>query len=506
MALAATVPAALVWPALILLHRQVLGLPYFWDEAGYYIPAAFDTFCSGSLIPSTTLTNAHPPLPQLYLALWWRIAGFSNEVTRVAMLLVAAFAVTEVWRLARIVANHQVATASAVLFGIYPVFFAQSSLAHADLPATAFTLLGVRFYFSDKKAWATVIAFSLAALSKETAIVTPLALLGWELLVLRRRREGAIGRSLMLLLPCIPLALWFAYHYAKVGFIFGNPEFVRYNVSATLDPLRMLLAAAQRLWQVAGHMNMFLLTGAMIAAMLLSPLRYCGVERPRIAVPIQLAMLAVILGHIILHSVIGGAVLARYLMPAMPLLIIIATSTLWRRVREWRFIVAGIAIAFVAGWFVNPPYRFAPEDNLNYSDFVRLHQRGAAFIQQHHKGTKVLTAWPASDELTKPELGYVVAPLNVVRIKNFSAEEILLARQSTAYNLVFAFSSKYEPQKQLIQWDFWERSNKAFFDYHRDLEPQAIATSLGGKVVWQERQNGQWAAVIEVPRSMVARR
>jgi len=33
------------------------------DEAGYYIPAAWDFFRTGSLIPITTLTNAHPPLP-----------------------------------------------------------------------------------------------------------------------------------------------------------------------------------------------------------------------------------------------------------------------------------------------------------------------------------------------------------------------------------------------------------------------------------------------------------
>ncbi len=56
-------------------HATLLRLPYYWDEAGYYIPAAWDFFRTGSLIPSTTLSNAHPPLPSIYLALWWKLGG-----------------------------------------------------------------------------------------------------------------------------------------------------------------------------------------------------------------------------------------------------------------------------------------------------------------------------------------------------------------------------------------------------------------------------------------------
>ena len=49
------------------------GLPYFWDEAGYYVPAARDLLLSGSLIPHTTVSNAHPPLVMAWIALWWKV-------------------------------------------------------------------------------------------------------------------------------------------------------------------------------------------------------------------------------------------------------------------------------------------------------------------------------------------------------------------------------------------------------------------------------------------------
>ncbi len=62
-----------VFTALYASHFTLLRLPYYWDEAGYYIPAAWDFFRTGSLIPITTLTNAHPPLESIYLALWWKV-------------------------------------------------------------------------------------------------------------------------------------------------------------------------------------------------------------------------------------------------------------------------------------------------------------------------------------------------------------------------------------------------------------------------------------------------
>jgi len=62
------------------------------------------------------------------------------------------------------------------------------------------------------------------------------------------------------LLPVVPLAGWYAYHYAKTGFLLGNPEYFRYNVAATVNPLRIPLAFAMRLWQVFGYFGLYLLT------------------------------------------------------------------------------------------------------------------------------------------------------------------------------------------------------------------------------------------------------
>jgi hypothetical protein len=171
----------LFFVTLFALHAPLLRLPYFWDEAGYYIPAAHDLLTSGSLIPHSTLSNAHPPLVMAWLALAWKVLGFTPAVTRTGMLLIAAFALLGVFRLAQRVANSEVAIASTICTALYPVFFTQSSLAHLDLAAGAFTFWGLLAYVEDRRP-AIVVWFSLAVLTKETAIVAPLAVFAWELL------------------------------------------------------------------------------------------------------------------------------------------------------------------------------------------------------------------------------------------------------------------------------------------------------------------------------------
>ena len=516
----------LFFAGLVALHYSLLSLPYFWDEAGYYVPAAHDLLQTGSLIPRSTPSNAHPPLVMAYLALWWKIAGYAPIVTRLAMLLVAAFSLLGLFRLAQRVANTQVAIASTLCTALYPVFFTQSSLTQVDLAAAGLIFWGLLAYVEDRRAVA-LIWFSLAALAKETAILAPAALLFWECSAgipstsLRTglpaagddahthgRRDGGAtfpsAKSLLLLVPAIPLALWYAYHRLRTGFVFGNPEFFRYNVQATMHPLRIALALLMRLWQLVGYMNLYPLTLAALAAMWLPPLRDHGPgktePRPRIALDIQLAFLAVIVTYSLAMAVIGGAVLARYMLPVVPLGIVVCLSTLWRRVRLWRGVVALALLALVAALFVNPPYGFSLEDNLAYRDYILLHQRAETLLEARYPMAHVLTAWPASGELSQPSLGYVTRPMHVVQIENFTVEELMsAAEQRSNFEVALVFSTKYEPRHPLLaDWRSWQRIKKEYFGYYRDVPPAAAAQILGGHLVYTEFRNGQWVGVIEM--------
>ena len=533
---------ALFFAVLFALHIPLLHLPYFWDEAGYYVPAARDLLLTGTLIPHSTPSNAHPPLVTAYLALAWKAVGYAPVVTRTAMLVVAAFSLLGVFRLAQRVANTEVAVASAVCTALYPVFFAQSSMAHLDLAAAGLSFWGLLAYVESRR-WATALWFSLAVLAKETAVLAPLALCAWELLgtllTLRKERDretasqsvfrpaGAERSSLShlrlapwaaflrrvaapngeLLIPLIPLTLWYAFHYERTGFVFGNPEFFRYNVQSTMQPLRVLLALGLRLWQVVGYLNLYFLTLAAMLAMWLRPLRDNGEERGRISLDVQFSFLAIIAAYVGAMAVVGGAVLARYMLPVIPLVVIIFVSTLRRRVRLWRGVVAIVVLAFVAALFVNPPYGFSIEDNLAYRDYILLHQHAEDFVEARYPMARVLTAWPASDELTRPYLGYVTRPMRVLRIENFTVEQLRAASGlGSSFDVALVFSTKYEPPHPWFEgWRTWQRWKTEFFGYHRDAPPAVAARILGGRLVYNDLRFGQWIGVIEIEQVEGAR-
>jgi 4-amino-4-deoxy-L-arabinose transferase-like glycosyltransferase len=511
-------PLRLIFPllfvAVYLSHLTLLRLPYYWDEAGYYIPAAYDFFRTGNIIPTTTVANAHPPLPSLYLAFWWKSA-YTPAVTRTAMCLITAIALLAVYRLGMLLNGRQrVAATATLLTAIYPVWFAQSTLAHADMFAAAGTLWGLAFVFAAQRRphnlWAAAACFAVAAWCKETAIVTPLAIALWQgyqwLRTPAASRQPHLRIALAMLAAPVSLAAWYAWFYHRTGFLFGNPEFVRYNATANLSPVRIVLALAHRLLQLFAHMNMFVPVVCMLAAMLLLPLREAGGGlRPRIAPADQAMIYAVMLGNVLFFSVMGGALLTRYLLPLFPLVLLLCVSTFFRRVPYWWGLVMLSAAAFIIGLFVNPPYKFAPEDNLNYADVIRLHQQAIRQIVVHFPGSTVLTAWPATDELTKPELGYVRKPVPVVTIANFSLPEIQKAAgENQNFTVGFAFSTKYDPPRLMSLGARNEALDTRFFDFHRDLMPAAIAHILGGRVVWREDRQGEWAAVLHFDRPQVA--
>jgi len=500
----------LIFVAIFLMHAPLLRLPFFWDEAGFYVPAAYDLAHSHTLIAKTTLDTGHPPLSAAYLALWFTVSGWKPAVARVAMLLLAAFALTNIFMLARRLVGTAVAVATTIATAVFPIFFVQSSLTHADLMAAAFTLWGIRLYI-EGRVWPSQLAFCLAVLSKETAVITPLALALWELLQPQGNNSGSrIQRAAIACVPILPLLGWLLYHHHATGRFFGNADFYQYNVTQALNPLRFLLALLQRTWHLFGIMNMLALTAATAVAMFFPPVADSTdgstIVRPRIAVPVQLQFALIMLAHLLTFSLLGGALLTRYLLPAYPLVIMVGMSTLHRRINRWEWPAAFMVIVFVLGLFFDPPYRFAPEDNLTYKDFIDLHFKAAKFLEQHEQGSTVLTAWPASDELTRPYLGYVGQSFSLVQVDDFTVEQIIKARQMRAkYQVAYLFSTNNDVPPW-IHSASWEKLNRRFFGSHVDVSPELAAEFLHGKIVFLARSKAEWVAILEMdqPSSVAA--
>jgi len=251
------------------------------------------------------------------------------------------------------------------------------------------------------------------------------------------------------------------------------------------------------------HMNMYVPVLATLAVILMPHTR----RRTRTATwPVLTALCVVIAGNAIAFSILGGALLTRYLLPLFPVVLLICVA-IWQTRGRVLWPLAGLtAVGFIIGLWINPPYSIAPEDNLTYADMIVLHQQAIALIDKQFPSATVLSAWPATTEMQHPELGYTPTPIKVVAIDNFSrAQVVRAATDPGAYDTALIFSTKWVPRLGWLNLGrASESSDTQFFDFHRDVSPREAAAILQGQIVWQGYRNGEWAAVLRFPRAVEA--
>jgi 4-amino-4-deoxy-L-arabinose transferase-like glycosyltransferase len=459
---------------LLAAHAPLLNLPYYWDEAGQFVPAALDIFQRGAWIPHSAIPNVHPPGLMAYLAAVWTLFGYSIPASRIAMLLLAAAAAAVAFllsiELSRGSTGAPAFTAIALLV-VSPLFFSQSMLAQLDMPATCFTCLALLLFLQNRFR-ASAITCAVLVMVKETGIVAP-ALFGCWLLAERRVK---IAFWYLLPLPC--LAIWLVALHHATGYWFGNSEFTRYNLVETLNPARFLLALARRVYYLFISSGHIIGTVALIYAFRRTPLLR---DRPwRIAASLVAA-------QILMVSLLGGAVLERYLLPVLPIVyaaFALSTRSLTRNGRL--AVLIGMLACLVAALFIDPPYPFPLENNLAFVSFVSL-ERDAAASAELEDGV-IATAFPVSNALRRPELGFVGRPLRVREMADFRREDVMQLRENMPA-AVIVFDPVHDPFG-LFNVGWIRELMTRYYDYQPRMTPDEIAEALSMKVGQQWNSRG----------------
>lgn len=508
------VGAAIVFVLVVAAHATLLRLPYYWDEAGYYIPAAYDFFKLGKLIPVSTLTNAHPPLPSIWLAGWWNVFGYAPLTTRIAVACVATIALTGIYCLARNLAGRAAGLVVAALTAIYPIWFAQSTLAQADIFAAAAVMCALAEYAGRARPWVLAALLTLAVLSKETAIITVFVLGVCECVRAltahgpARRRHWATAA--VMFVPLTALLLWYGFHFHETGHIFGNPEYLAYNAKGTMNGPHVLLAFLHRAWHVLGHMGMFLPVLIAIAAWaLLEPRIRRGDHASEAVVRISRAtawaLFAVAAANLLEFCILGGALLTRYLLPIYPL-VLLACVMLWRKYLRWWGLAAAVtAVGFLLALELPAPYSAAPEDNLAYRDFTVLEQQGIAAVLRAQSNPTVLAMWPTTDYLTKPYLGYVTQPVAVVAIPNLRPASVIDAMEQRDYTAALLYSAWDRPSRGGIAPTLMGALDARYLDYKPAMDLASAAYLLHGETIWSAHHKTNAAIALSFPHVIDAK-
>jgi hypothetical protein len=463
---------------LILAHLPLLQLPYYWDETGQFIPAATDLYHSGALIAHSATPNVHPPGVMAWLALFWHLVGFGIPVTRVAMLFLAAFGALASFLLAIELSRGSPGSPAFIavaLLCISPLFYAQAILAQLDMPAMGFTALALLLFLQDRFRASALTCVALV-LVKETGIVVPLVFALW-LLAERDPQRDNRSAALWFLLPAGTLALWLLALRHYTGHWFGNSEFTDYNIFYPLNPARFLFALARRIYYLLIGSGHFIGAVALFYAWKRMPLLRDRSWR------IAFTLLA---AHVLFVTALGGAVLERYLLPALPILYA-AFAVSFRALPEQnrRVALLSLVACLVTASFINPPYPFPFENNLMFVTFVDI-EREAAFAADTYS-TPVTTTFPMSAALTHPDNGYLLLPHKVHEIPDFRPSTIA-ALTTNPPPLMLVYSTETDPwhirQTRAFQWFFGR-----YYNYERPMSALEIAALFRLRIArtWEGR-------------------
>jgi hypothetical protein len=457
------------------MHLPLLRLPFFWDELGQFIPTALDLLRTGAWIAHSTIPNVHPPGVEAYLVLWYKLFGFSIPLTRIAMLLLASLGLLLSFLLA-IELSRGTEGAPAFLPPIFllvsPLFYTQSMMAQLDMPAMVFTLLALLLFIKNRYVEAAAASIVLV-LVKETGIVAPLIFF----LVLLSRRQWA--RAAYFIAPAAALGAWLLVLHHGTGYWLGDPGFAHYNVAYSLNPVRMALSLARRIYYL------FFAEFRWIGTLVLLAAHHRAIVFRNPAWRIAIAVAA---SNVLLVSIFGGAELERYLLPVLPIFYIAVSVALTYLPRWSRLAVPpALAIALLANLFWDPPYPFPYENNYSMVAFVKLQAAAAQFAEENLRRRTIATAWPYTAALERPDYGFVQHKLHVIETHDFH-ESSIRALPPENFDALIVYTRTWAPRGGVISIPIVRRFLTRFYDWQPDISSEQCA-QLGLEPVasWQLR-------------------
>ena len=429
--------------ALLLVGVAPLETPYWWDAAAVYVPGSQWVESHGfaafpGVFPSL-LHRGHTTLFYLLTAGVFRLFGSEPPIGHAVVLGFATATLALTYALGARLFGRPAGVAAALLLGVSPLFLTMSSQVLPEIPLAALTAASL-YAFSRGAHGSAALLGVLVVLTKETGVSCPLAIAGALMLEAgwRHRRAPGSWRPLarpiaIAFVPVAALAAYFVWQRVAEGWwvlpyhaeLFGlEHDYVRQGAGV----FRSMLLADGR-W-------LALLGAAAIGA---ARLRWmpetfapdpAPLEAEQTGAPARwvvcVALVLVFLANQGFFTQMWF--LERYALTAHPGLAVLLGGLLvpaaWASTRARTLTALGAAVVLATGAMATAG-RAAGDDyasgetTFRYLRMVEAHRAIYAHLEAREVAPVVLTTWPMTDELRKPELGWVTRPYAAVGLSGY---------------------------------------------------------------------------------------
>lgn len=219
--------------------QQIVGNPalHTWSNIFHAFTSDVWSFQRGTLMANTPLPY-YRPLFTAYLTLNYQMFGLWEPGWHLMNLLVhAASTVAVYFLIRRLSGDHLIATLAALIFGLHPAHVESVSwISGIPDPLSALfyvpsLLWYLRYREEGKRKWlaASLVAYGLSALCKETPLVLPLVLCVWELARAKSKRRMALqlrAIALQVVPYAVVAAAYLALRFSVLGRFSWNHPFM----------------------------------------------------------------------------------------------------------------------------------------------------------------------------------------------------------------------------------------------------------------------------------------
>jgi 4-amino-4-deoxy-L-arabinose transferase-like glycosyltransferase len=391
--------------AFVLFKIPYLSVPLYGDEAWVYGPAVVQLLKNGiSLLPSglhPDLSRGHPMIFHAIAALWLQIFGTSVTAMHVFSLALTCITFILLFALTTKLANQKAALFATLFCMLQLPILEQSGMLLPEMLLSAFTL-GAFWAYLQKKYWLYFLFASGAILTKESGIVTILAVVAYhfiEVYFQKKKVKEAFTASLKYLLPLIGWFVFLVGNYHTYGWFFF-PEHISY---ISLEP--------SILWdKISGYFVFVSIYRGSNFLFFMPPALalFYLIQRKKIAS--NAAFNYWLLTLFIIGFILFGALnfySSRYMTPNLFIFAALFSAIIFNWIRAQWFYLAMLFV-MIAVQLDHLQIRSNHKLNLGYADNVICHQKAIDFMLLHHlENEKVYAFFLGKEILSHSESGYV---------------------------------------------------------------------------------------------------